>query len=138
VQVIYTPRFQFARDASIGDYDRKHNGNAAKLISKLEKPADWSFDGVLSNKGALDRIREITYPRTNNGKLEKKEVWSCQLDVADVGSGSKDRLVLACRPGDVAIAQRESGTVPVGREEYKKIEATLTLHGTFRAIEKSH
>jgi hypothetical protein len=136
VQVVYTPRFNFARDASIGAYDKKKKRDveAQKLISKLEQPADWNFDGVLSSKGTLERISKITYPRTNNGHQED-EGWGWQLDVSAVGSGSVDRLVLACKPKDITIQQKESGTVKVGTEQYKKIEATLTLAGRFRAIE---
>jgi hypothetical protein len=140
VQVVYIPRFNFARDSSIGAYDKKKKRDveAQRLISKLEQPNDWNFVGELSSKNTLERIREIQYPITNNGK-KAKEGWCWQLDVERVGSGSEDRLVLACNPkDDVTIQQRESGTVRVGRDDYKKIEATLTIRGTFRAIEKYH
>jgi hypothetical protein len=136
VKVVYTPRFNFARDASIGDYDKKKKRDveAQKLISKLEQPAQWSFKGVLK-AGKLERIQQITYPQINNGHTEK-EGWGWQLDVSAVGSGSVDRLVLACKPNNIQITQKESKeTVRVGRDDYKKIEATLTLAGTFRAIE---
>ncbi len=138
VQVVYTTRFNFTRDASIGAYDKKKKRQveADKLINKLERD-DWNFVGVLSSKNALERIREIIYPRTNNGH-EAKEGWCWQLDT-DKGAGSEDRLVLACKPkDDVTIQQRESGTVKVGRDDYKKIDATLTIRGTLRAIEKYH
>jgi transposase len=118
------------------DKKKKRQEEAEKLISKLKRD-DWNCVGELSSKGTLARIKEIIYPRTNNGH-QAKEGFCWQLDI-DKGAGSEDRLVLACKPNDdVTIQQRESGTVKVGTDDYKNIEATLTIRGTFRAIEKYH
>lgn len=135
VQVIYKPTFNFTANATVAAYDTKKGGStAADLIRTITgSPNDFIFDGVLKGE-KLDKIAKITFPRLNNGHVES-EGWSWQLDVKEVGSGSKARLVLACKPGtNVTIQQKESGTVKVGKDDFKKIEATIALTGTFRAI----
>jgi hypothetical protein len=140
VQVQYTPRFTFANNATIAAYDKKKGGSPAQdLIDKIKKmPDDFTFTGELDKTGKLAKIAKITFPQINNGHVEQ-EGWGWQLDVKEVGSGSKSRLVLACKPGaNVTIAQKEADKpVRIGKEDYKVIQATLTLNGTFRAIENS-
>jgi hypothetical protein len=139
VQVVYTTRFAFTNDATIAAYDKKKGGTPAQsLINTIKKmPDDFRLTGELDKTGKLARITQILFPQINNGHVEK-EGWGWQLDVKEVGSGSKGRLVLACKPGaNVTIVQKESGTAKVGKEDYKKIEATITLDGTFRAIADS-
>src|ERR1700755_2268771 len=99
VQVVYKPSFDFTADATVAAYDKKKGGTPAQsLINKIKKMADdFTFFGELDKSGKLAKITKITFPQLNNGHVEK-EGWGWQLDVKEVGSGSKARLVLACKP----------------------------------------
>ena len=138
VQVVYKITFNFTADATVAAYDKKKGGTpAADLIRTIKgKAKEFNFVGELKD-GKLAKITQVSFPTFNNSHMEN-EGWAWQLDVKEVGSGSKSRLVLACKPSThVTIAQKESGTVKVGKEDYKKIEATITLRGEFRAIANS-
>jgi hypothetical protein len=138
VQVVYKITYNFTADPTVAAYDKKKGGTpAADLIRTIKgKANEFNFVGELKD-GKLDKITKISFPTFNNSHMEA-EGWAWQLDVKEVGSGSKSRLVLACKPSThVTIAQKESGTVKVGKEDYKKIEATITLRGKFRAIANS-
>ena len=138
VQVVYKITFNFTEDATVAAYDKKKGGTpAADLIRTIKgKANEFNFVGELKD-GKLAKINQISFPTFNNSHVEN-EGWAWQLDVKEVGSGSKSRLVLACKPNThVTFTQKEVGTVKIGTAEYKKIEAAITLRGNFRAIANS-
>ena len=134
VQVTFEVKtFTFTSDKTVAKYGDK----ATKLVTKFKDNAQWGFVGVL-DKGKVTRVSGVTYPGGNNGHVAT-EGWCWQLDAAALGSGSKDRLVMACKANNVAISsQKEDGTVKVGTDVYKKVKAELTITGTFRVVENYH
>lgn len=134
VKVEYTAKFALTEDSTV----KKYGSKATSIINAVKKDALWSFDGeVDKKKKQLTRIKGINYPKVNNGH-QATEGWCWQLDADTKGTSSQDRLVLACKPGDVGISQKESGTVKVGTEMYTLVKAEITVKGSFRTISKSH
>ena len=125
--------FNFTSDKTVAKYGDK----ATKMVTAFKKNEAWAFTCVVE-KGKVARVSAITYPAGYNGHTAA-EGWCWQLDAAAVGSGSKDRLVAACKANNVAInSQKEDGTVKVGTDVYKKIKVELTVTATFRVIENYH
>ena len=129
LQIWYIPKFTFTSDNTVTE-------NAKKLIEKLKNPDDWNFVGA-AKKDGLDRITTYKAPVTHNGHVES-EGWSWQADVETMGSGSKARLVLACKPNNIKVTeQKAEGEATVGKDKYKIIKAHIEVVGKFRYIPDS-
>jgi hypothetical protein len=129
IQVWYDPKFEFSSDSTVDEHSKK-------MMEELKHGDDWNFEGT-SSKTGISKIEKYAAPKKWNGHVES-EGWSWQADVETMGGGSKARLVMACKPGDIAISsQKEDGTVKFGTGNVKKVVAHLTVKGKFRLIKDS-
>ena len=134
IQVVYEVKtFNFTEDKTVAKYGDK----AKKMVTGFKKNDAWGF-GFVVDKTKVSRVSAVTYPGGFNGH-SATEGWCWQLDAAEVGKGSSDRLVMAGKASDVTISsQKADGTVQVGTATFNKIKVELAIKGTFRVIENYH
>jgi hypothetical protein len=130
VQIWYEPTFTVTSDSTVP-------ASAKKTITDVTHPDDWTFYATTDKTGKVTGIQKYAAAAKFNGHVES-EGWSWQGDVATMGSGSKARLVLACKPSNITItSQKEDGTVKYGTGTLRKIVVHLEVKGKFRYIADS-
>ncbi|MBW8727640.1 MAG: hypothetical protein JF625_21130 [Inquilinus limosus] len=85
-------------DQSVADYDRAHDNAATDLIETLTNSPHWGVAFHIDSRSrppTVTRVTDITFPQINNGHQGRTgSTYEYQLDVADRGKGSKDRLIV--------------------------------------------